>query len=292
MLRFVLIGVAFLCVALPANAQPNGVSKNAGSQSNSVKTQTKPLQDAPPLLPLAVQKAIERIPSVLEATNANKPSAKEEDRAERNVRAQEQLAAWGPWMFRLGVAEIILTAIGVWLLYNTLREAKNTSRDSAAQAKIAHQTYISSNRPKLRMRLLRIEKPEIGKPIKVQYEVVNIGGTKAKIVSNEITMRKDYWIENKRLTTSQTRQFHFVDELRQGEAMPAIGEVMVADPQWARENIAWWSSHFFIIGMIRYMDDNGVLRRTAFYRQGTSDFNRFIFPEFDTSTSLDHEYED
>lgn len=145
-----------------------------------------------------------------------------------------------------------------------------------------------------------MERPVLGKPIVVKYEVVNIGETNAQIVDNTITIRVDAVpqpeIPGDRPKTVQlnfTRQFHFANDLRQGEALPASGEITTFDPAWGFNGLgAWWENRLFIIGMIRYMDNNGVLRRTRFYRVATQDPNRFVFPQFETATALDHEYED
>jgi len=81
--------------------------------------------------------------------------------------------------------------------------------------------------------------------------------------------------------------------LRQGEALPAEGKILVASPDFETyRGRDWWDDRLFVSGIIRYMDDNGVFRRTAFYRVATRDLNRFVKPDFDATTAADHEYED
>lgn len=166
------------------------------------------------------------------------------------------------------------------------------------QKEIARREFLSNNRPKLRVRLLRMDTPVLGQHLIVHYEVVNIGGTSATIIDNEVTIRVDVPAESrgapsKSATRTFTRQFHFADEVRQGEAWPATGEMTVFDPGWGFNGIgAWWAARLYVIGTIRYSDGNGVLRRTRFYRVATTDLNRFIKPNFDPTTAADHEYED
>lgn len=289
--------LAALCVALPAYAQSNGVGKDDSGRRNAAKSHGKPTQDEQPVLPLAVQDAIKRIPSALEAANAKKPSAEDEDRSERNVRSQEQLAAWGPWMFRLGVAEITLTAIGVGLLFGTLKETRSTSRDSALQAKLARQSYIASNRPRLRVRHLHVIKLVEGQPIGVQYEVINVGDTRATVVDNEVTVRVAMSAGDRTFNGEEatiTRQFFFAKEVQQGEALIASGEIGIYDPAWGYDLPMWnnwWNGRLFVIGKIRYLDDNGVMRRTAFYQVATNSLNRFKIG-VGVDAQFDHEYED
>jgi hypothetical protein len=104
-------GAALLCIALSAHAQ------TAGSQSK-----TKVTQNAQSTIPIAVQDALQRIATALEAVNAPKDAFEKDARAERDVRAQEKIARLAPKMFWLGVAEIFLTGVGVGLLYLTWRE--------------------------------------------------------------------------------------------------------------------------------------------------------------------------
>jgi hypothetical protein len=147
--------------------------------------------------------------------------------------------------------------------------------------------------------LISIDEPVLNKPIVVRYEVVNVGDTRATIVDNEVTIRVDPTdparrYDNQPESVTRTRQFAFAEFVNQGEALPAVGEIANFDPAWGYRNTdrGWWNDRLFVIGMIRYMDDNGVLRRTVFYRVATLDRNRFEFMPFTEAEKADHEYED
>jgi hypothetical protein len=133
----------------------------------------------------------------------------------------------------------IFTAVlsGFWLLqiYFLIRADSATAKaliSSTQQAEIANKQYIASNRPKLRIRKIELDPPEVGKMLKVRYEVVNVGGTNAKIIDNYVTIRIRYmpntWVmyHGGAGEVTATRQFRFADDLRQGEALIAEGEIL------------------------------------------------------------------
>jgi hypothetical protein len=170
---------------------------------------------------------------------------------------------------------------------------------STQQAEIANKQYIASNRPKLRVRRIEIYRPVAGQMIKVRYEVVNVGGTNAKIIDNDITIRirnmPNGWVlyHGGAGELTARRQFHFADDLRQGEALIAEGEIVAFNPDWGfNAASSWWNDNLCVIGMIRYIDGNGVIRRTAFYRIASHDLNRFEFMPFSEAQKSDLEYED
>ena len=57
------------------------------------------------------------IARALEAAN-NKPTpADEEQRAQRDLSAQENMATWAMWMFWAAFSQVILTTAGVFLIW-------------------------------------------------------------------------------------------------------------------------------------------------------------------------------
>jgi hypothetical protein len=179
----------------------------------------------------------------------------------------------------------------LWRADRTTAKALATA---AKQTEIANKQYIASNRPILRIRLLSVSRPEVGELIPIRYEVINVGGTRARIVSNQVTVRLDVPVGGERKSFGATRQFYFADFLAQGEALPAEGKVLRFQPEWGLDPQSnWFPDRLWISGVIRYMDDNGVLRRTGFFRVATHDLNRFTKPPgMEPTTSGDHEYED
>ena len=144
--------------------------------------------------------------------------------------------------------------------------------------------------------MLRIDKLAIGKPITLQYEVLNFGDTKAKIITNEITLRVDWVRNNGNDPVTFGCQFHFADYIAQGEALSARKITpVIFEREWTSEPDVggyWGCDRITISGVITYMDDNGTIRRTGFYRICTDNVNRFRLPDFDAATLADHEYQD
>jgi hypothetical protein len=232
----------------------------------------------------------------------------------QQLQAEVRLADYTFWLTIFTGLLAGVAAFQVYFLFRTDRTAAVTAEIARKQMAISgqqtdilerqkeilRQEFIATHRPRLRMRLLRIEKPELGKPIVVQYEVVNVGETNAQIVDNTVTIRIDGFETPKYpgdppkpAQFNFTRQIFFANDLRQGEALLARGEITNFDAAWGFNGIGeWWVNRLFVIGMIRYMDNNGVLRRTRFYRVATRDLNRFVYPEFEAATAADHEYED
>lgn len=195
----------------------------------------------------------------------------------------------------------VLSGFGLLQIYFLIRADSATATALAAstkQAEIANKQYIASNRPRLRVRKIEIDRPVSGNMIRVRYEVVNVGGTNAHIIDNQITIRIDDmpygWLmyHGGKREVIGARQFHFADEVRRGEALIATEEIIMFDPNWGFDAGAWWRNRLYVIGIIRYTDDNGVTRRTGFYRVATEDPNRFVIAPLERTTLQDHEYED
>lgn len=188
----------------------------------------------------------------------------------------------------------VLTVSTVLLWYVTWRSAQAAQKAT----EIATREFVSTHRPRLRIRLLKIEKLVVGEPIVIQYEVVNIGDTKATIITNEVTLSIGYAAGDGRESLDHTCQFHFADHILRGEAVVARKTMpLIFNRRWIKNDKDyippnWGDDRVRIIGVITYIDDNETIRRTGFYRICTQDINRFRLPDFDAATLADHEYED
>jgi hypothetical protein len=155
------------------------------------------------------------------------------------------------------------------------------------QVNLGRDEFISSHRPKLRMRLLRIDPPEAGKPFKIYFTLANIGDTKAEIKKVDVTIN----------TVSQmiTGEFEVTlpvgDIILAGDSVDLIGESAVKFT-WGTPGKNWAEGRVSIVGTITYSDDMGINRRTGFYRECSS-VNRFNIPDwFSEAQRRDFEYED
>ncbi len=158
------------------------------------------------------------------------------------------------------------------------------------QKEIARQQFIAEYRPRLRVRKIRMYPLQDNQPIKLNYEIVNVGGTRARIVRNEITIR----IEDPKPnldSISDAKEVAIGREISGGEAL------LVAAEFETRYDHIWCLSgprkvapeRMSVFGMIQYLDDNGIQRRTGFAQKfvGTNGRFRRLDP-----VDADYEYED
>jgi len=292
----VVAGLAANAPNVPIPTQPP--AKSQGAEAQSKGSQTIGAQD---------ERGTEKVPLVVKITAPpHDDRIAAEDKQERKQQAvtEKDLA---DYTLYLVIATAILAGIAfaqaglfVWqLIYmrRGLQDTADAARSAAVQTELARKTYVASNRPQLRIRRLSIDKPVPGQMLTVRFEVINVGGTKATVISTEITIRitdmMAGWImyHGGSRELERTRMIPFTREIQQGEALLAEGQVTNFDPNWGFGE-GWWDGRLFVIGVIRYMDDNGVTRLTAFYRKATQDKNRFVKPDFEPTTAADHEYED
>jgi hypothetical protein len=136
-------------------------------------------------------------------TNIDKPkSAEEEDRAKRDLAAQERMAYWAKWMFWAAFSTVVLTMVGIFLIWRTLihtRHAAEAARDMVVegarataaantatgeakrQADLAEESVKRLERPYIYIfGVHRIETGE-GDTNQVVYSVANFGRTPARI---------------------------------------------------------------------------------------------------------------
>lgn len=142
--RLLLIALAGLVLGLP-QAQSVG----AGGSAATAQVQAKPRADARPSLPVAIQNDIQRIARALETANRKQPSPIEEERAKRDLQAQEDMAHWAKWtvgLFITATLEMLITAAGVFLVWRTLLSAREGVKEAKRAADAAENTVIETRR--------------------------------------------------------------------------------------------------------------------------------------------------
>jgi hypothetical protein len=128
MFRGALAGVLLLASVVHAEA----VGQNPGGHSSAQQNHTNPKQADYEGALAAVQGALKSIAAALVAIENERPSAEEKDQGRRNLQAQENLAFWARLMFFVAVVEIVVTVIGVFVVWLTLNE---TRRNGQAQVR-------------------------------------------------------------------------------------------------------------------------------------------------------------
>jgi len=186
-----ILAVVGLILSGQVNAQ--AVGNDARGQPSASQGQPKPKADPPPAVSAAVQNDIHRIAGALESANDEQASAGERQRAQQNLDDQNRMAFWASAMFWVGLAEAVITACGVFLVYWTLvhtRRAANAARDAVAEAaratEVASKALIASNRawvkPEIGLGSPLIIYPddnETGASVSVSFRLKNIGNAPA-----------------------------------------------------------------------------------------------------------------
>ena len=76
MLRFWVLLVAWFFIALSADVSAQQISNDNRTKQSPAQSNAQPKPDAQPVLPTAIQDAIQRIPRALETANDKKPPPK------------------------------------------------------------------------------------------------------------------------------------------------------------------------------------------------------------------------
>ena len=160
---------------------------------------------------------------------------------------------------------------------------------------LSRREFIASHRPHLRVRLVRIDEPEVGHPMTVRFIVSNVGYSEAKSVTAKVNLQILKVLPDKWGLSNQPSAFLGSVNVAEALAPGQRSEVELItgtkpDADWgvrAKLVQGWVHVH----GEICYRDNNGISRITAFYRFSTNDVNRFRLPE-DGDIERDYEYED
>jgi hypothetical protein len=165
---------------------------------------------------------------------------------------------------------------------------------------LARDEFISSHRPKLRLRHLRMESPVLGEQMKLQFALSNIGDTQAEIAAIDVTLI----IENALPVLDPASGNMVNKELRTPVIFP-LGDIVAAGDSLTLQGVSvayfngtadppdenWLIGRTEVTGTVTYADQSKVRRRTAFYRW-LRELNRFEFKDFTRAQKRDWEYED
>jgi hypothetical protein len=168
------------------------------------------------------------------------------------------------------------------------------------QMKLDREEFISSHRPKLRLRHLRIELPIVGLPVKLRFTLSNIGDTPANVAIVDVTLILQSAIEvrDKKGQLTGYEDARMVVNFPTGATIAAGDSVVLSgesathfDPIWKAPTENWLIARTQVVGTVTYADARGVRRQTAFYRE-CQGLNRFDFMRFTKAQKRDWEYED
>jgi hypothetical protein len=180
----------------------------------------------------------------------------------------------------LGFMTALATGAIAWFTYSLRNSTNEQGRLTQQSIDLARQEYVSTHRPKLRVRHIR---PRLrhGEPISVHCTVVNIGETSARLDRYEVTVAT-FPINGPKLQESIILKGHDLVGGQSEVFFTERGTSFTYDESWNLDQPH--GGPMFIRGILEYLDDNNVIRRTGFSRKYNPTTNSFSFvddPEFE-----------
>lgn len=109
----------------------------------------------------------------------------------------------------------VAIAVFTYTLYMATTEQARLTTDAL---RLATKEYVSTNRPRLRVRLFRLGPLVNDKPITIEYVIVNVGATRARVVHHEITIALPYTETREKDAITHSEPVGWAIELAGGEA--------------------------------------------------------------------------
>jgi len=178
----------------------------------------------------------------------------------------------------------IVLSIATVKLWSSTAELARLTRNSI---NLAREEFVSSHRPRLRVRLVNAFLTE-GHPVRIQYYVVNIGNTNARIISNDTEIHIER-VDGKKL--SDAKGINEPRAVLAGQALLFARDMdnIIYRGDWDLKGIM--DGKVRISGFVRYEDANGTVRETTFWRIFRGDTKRFR-PLTPADPDYEREYED
>jgi hypothetical protein len=191
----------------------------------------------------------------------------------------------------IAVSTFIIAAFTIVLGLTCIQQVELTRKS----INLVREAFISSNRPRIRVRLLNMKISDGSEPIVIGFTLANIGDIPARIAKIETTFTLKAVIK---VASDNFEDFEWTgvsepsDTIAAGASHTLSEKVPLNyDPKWGIP-FQYLGLKTVIKGKISYRDERGVMRTTAFYRMGTDDPNKFAFAELNEAQRRDLEYED
>lgn len=180
----ILLAICGLVVAMALSAAAQGPSNGAGGEARADQGDGSSSQN------ITVAADLGRIASALEAQNTDEGAKREK----RDLHAQEDMAIWAKRMFWATVAAVVLSGVGIVLIYTTFRETRRTANAGDKMAEEAAKATAAALRSAAvaEKALVGVERPFVViNPAQfneyyVNYIFSNYGRTPAVIMHSDV----------------------------------------------------------------------------------------------------------
>lgn len=245
---------------------------------------------------------------ILPAPDAEAKAAQEEQYRHEKASEEEWLTNATIWLAIVTTALAGFTALLWWATYKLALDARDTANRQAEEMRVslaiskqaaeatqasvalAREEFHVTHRPKIRVRRVILEEELKTANISIRYDIVNIGNRPARILGGIATAV--FWnnpaetplpplpnpLDNQKYNVMEA-------DIEPGAKHSRIVEVdgdTLTNFQFARWSA---SSNLYFLGFIKYQDDLGNIRETAFCR-------RHKLAGFSSVDHPDYEYED
>jgi hypothetical protein len=290
LLMFFLVQMTY--ASPPSAPEGNGTAEPSRPQVaekrvDNLSSATKDLSAA--ILPTASDKNEKDAREV--ETKSLQAEIKIADETEKLSQYTDRLAYFTRLLVVVGAMQIVIFCWQLVLMNKAAEDSGRSAKAALRTANLAREEFLTTHRPKIRVRRVALEEAPLTAEISIRYEIVNIGTRPAHIFGG-ITQIV-FW------QNPQDRPLPpFADPLdthlynvrgamiepgaRHSEIVAASDEVG-ANFQFARSLPN--SSNLYFIGFIKYRDDLDTIRETSFCRRlEQTGFSKVDHP--------DYEYED
>lgn len=256
--------LAVIMVTLMSSTYAQSMGEAPGRQETGSK-HNEPKANVPLEIGPAIQKDIHSIATALDAANRKQPSKAEETRADRNLDAQEKMAAAVPYMFGVGFSEMLITLGGVFLVWRTLKAtwaAKNEAQRAADAAEKSLQQTDAHGRQAMRayVSAFRRTSQRRGATVICELFFKNFGTTPAY----KAAWDSEIWVDGIVPTVPEIdlKNASTITIVPDGEFSNTL-RLTISDDDWAE--IGAGKKYIWCTGLLEYLDTFGE-RRFLSYR--------------------------
>jgi hypothetical protein len=139
MIRALILAIAVLALCYPAPQHATAQARATEAKAKSVPTLNRDTA-------AIAENSLARLPKAIETAPADPDAKAQEKRAEDDLKAQQDMAKWAMWMFVAAGLTVLLTMIGILLIWRTLIHTRRASKYAGVGARQARRAAIASDR--------------------------------------------------------------------------------------------------------------------------------------------------
>jgi hypothetical protein len=291
-----------IALAISGQGLSNPISRDQRPQSASFPSEKPPTNNPQPSDAAMIHGDVKRIGAALEAANVYAQNPAQQKQARDTLKAQQDAAGAARALVYAALFETAVTAVGVLLVFFTLREARKSASEAkraadeakrgadetkrAADASITE--FEATHRPRLHLRRISNIAIVANHPVVAHLDFANIGDSEARIT--EVGIDIFY-----RAGPSQASVFNAVPQSRLETVPPgkqASIQVMGGRPLTANQaqTVQTGNGELCLLVVANYLDRQNIQRSVGAFRIFRRGRRRFVHvPDDDEFAELEYE---